>query len=107
MGISEEIIRNEAITELNNSRSGTLTTTELIQLLEDRLKPTGKDAELARDRSDTYFSQKVRNLVSHRNQSTGLVARGLATYDSSIEGWTITDAGRAFARQAVQEKLDL
>lgn len=103
MGITEETIRNEAINELNNSKSGTLTTTELIELLEDRLKPTGKDAELARDRSDTYFSQKVRNLVSHRNQSTGLVTTGMATYDANIEGWTITDAGREFAGQLTQK----
>jgi hypothetical protein len=30
------------------------------------MEPTGVDAELLYGRSDTHFSQKVRNLVSHR-----------------------------------------
>ena len=43
-----------------------ITTSRLKSLLVDLLKPTGKDAEIAKNRSDTYFEQKVRNLVSHR-----------------------------------------
>lgn len=94
MTYSEAQIRREALKELANSTSGTLTTSELITRLEDRLKPTGKDAEIADGRSDTYFSQKVRNLVSHRNQGPGLVARGYASYDGNNESLTITDSGR-------------
>ena len=94
MSITESEVRNEALVELAGSANGTLTTSELIEVLEARLRPTGKDAELARERSDTYFSQKVRNLVSHRDQSTGLESRGLASYDAEHESWTITDEGR-------------
>ncbi|MGR3476497.1 MULTISPECIES: hypothetical protein [unclassified Sulfitobacter] len=91
---SESQIRTEALKELNNSASGTLTTSQLIELLENRLKPTGKDAEIADGRGDTYFSQKVRNLVSHRDQGPGLARLGYATYDADEESWTITQSGR-------------
>jgi hypothetical protein len=43
-----------------------ITTSKLKLLLGDLLKPTGRDAEIAKGRADTYFEQKVRNLVSHR-----------------------------------------
>ncbi len=100
MNYTEEEVRNEALAELAASPNGCLTTTQLIELLSDRLKPTGHDAEIAYGRSDTYFSQKVRNLVSHRDQGTGLSSRGLATYDASDESWTITDKGRNYLQQA-------
>lgn len=58
-----------------NSRDRT-TTSDLIKKLTGLLKPTGKDAELLKNRKDTKFSQKVRNLVSHRT----LVNFGYATY---------------------------
>lgn len=90
----ESQIRVEALRELAKAPKGTLTTSQLIKRLETRLQPTGKDAEIADGRDDTYFSQKVRNLVSHRDQGTGLVARKLADYDSDSESWTITDLGR-------------
>ncbi|MEM6939940.1 MAG: hypothetical protein AAF509_07410 [Pseudomonadota bacterium] len=88
-------IRIEALWELADSRTGTLTTSELIEYLESRLAPTGRDAEIADGRGDTYFSQKVRNLVSHRDQGPGLSNQGLAIYNPDRESWTITDKGRA------------
>lgn len=100
MTYTEADIRKEAIKELAMSKNGTLTTTELIELLEQRLKPTGKDSEIAIGRSDTYFSQKVRNLVSHRDQATGLLAQGLALYNADDESWTITKAGLDAAEKA-------
>ena len=96
MDYNEEEIRNEALHELSISKNGTLTTTQLIERLESRLQPSGHDADILDQRSDTYFSQKVRNLVSHRDQNTGLSSRGLALYSSDNESWTITDAGRQY-----------
>ncbi|MGR3344462.1 MAG: hypothetical protein ACU0DI_14780 [Paracoccaceae bacterium] len=95
MAITENEIRIAALAELAVSPSGRLTATQLIDRLTDRLMPTGLDAKILDGRSDTYFSQKFRNLVSHRNQGTGFVARGLAVYDSNTESWTILAAGRA------------
>lgn len=97
MRFTEEQIRNEALRELLHAPRQTLTTSELINRLSRRLQPRGQDAEILEGRSDTYFSQKVRNLVSHRNQSTGLVSRGLADYDPNSESWTLTATGRSYA----------
>lgn len=97
MVYTEGQIRDEAMKELLRTHGGTLTTSELIRRLSSRLPLTGKDAVIATNRSDTYFSQKVRNLVSHRSQSTGLQARGLADYDATDESWTLTKIGRAHA----------
>ena len=97
MSYTEAMVRKEALKELLQSPGQTLTTSQLISKLSKKLSPTGKDADIATNRSDTYFSQKVRNLVSHRNQSTGLQARDLADYDAATESWTLTKSGRRFA----------
>lgn len=47
------------------SQNPGISTSELIDSLEIAFRPTGEDAELLEGRSDTKFSQKVRNLVSH------------------------------------------
>ena len=60
-----------------NKESG-LKTSELIILLSAELEISGHDAEILTGRNDTYFSQKVRNLVSHRT----LESKGLATYEN-------------------------
>ncbi len=99
MAISEGEIRTEALKALDQSRNGRMTTAELIVELEARMNPVGQDAKILDGRSDTYFSQKVRNLVSHRNQGTGLVARKLADYDEPTESWSITAAGRKEAKK--------
>lgn len=94
MSYPEEQIRIEALVELAGERNGRLTTTELIRRLEARMRPTGRDAQIMNDRNDTHFSQKVRNLVSHRNQGDGLQVTGLASYDAAFEGWQINQSGR-------------
>ena len=93
MAIREAEVRAAALAELAKAKDGTLTTTQLIDLLTDRMAPTGQDADILNGRGDTYFSQKVRNLVSHRSSGTGLERRGLASYDPDTESWKITDAG--------------
>lgn len=96
MTISESEIRFVTLQLLARSPTGFMSTSDLIEALEKHFQPVGKDAQLARERSDTYFSQKVRNLVSHRDVSTSLQANGYAKYLADQEGWQITDTGRAF-----------
>lgn len=72
---------------------GGLTTTQLIEMLERQLQPTDHDADIITNRSDTYFSQKVRNLISHRESRTSLVSRELVTYDPARHLHKITSKG--------------
>ncbi len=47
---------------------GELTMGELIDILIERMQPSGHDMNIIANRNDTYFSQKVRNLRSHSNK---------------------------------------
>lgn len=68
-----------------------MTTTDLIARLTELLQPSGEDMAILASRKDTKFSQKVRNLRSHKTLSR----RGLAEEPSSPRGeLTITDQGR-------------
>ena len=62
---SEEELICPALYEINKHEQG-LTTSQLIKLLTNTLNPVGKDAEIIPNRKDTFFSQKVRNLISHK-----------------------------------------
>lgn len=71
-----------------------LKTSELIILLSDELEISGSDAEILRGRNDTHFSQKVRNLVSHRT----LENKGLVIYEKIERDGLhkITDKGEKY-----------
>ncbi len=58
---------------------GGVTTTQLIDHLMDVLKPNGYDMEILNNRSDTHFSQKVRNLKSHNS----LTRKNLVEYHNA------------------------
>jgi hypothetical protein len=49
---------------------GFMSTSDLIAELAEIFNPTGLDAQILDGRQDTYFSQKVRNLISHRESNT-------------------------------------
>lgn len=63
---SEKEIAIEAIKIIEEY--GELNMTDMIEILIKRMKPDGHDVEIINGRNDSYFSQKVRNLKSHRNK---------------------------------------
>lgn len=97
--------RELAIPALQAARAagGTITTSNLITQLEQYFQPSGQDAQILTDRNDTYFSQKVRNLISHRGSSTSMFARDYATYDAGSESITIPAQGTNFLDQVPTE----
>jgi len=96
--VTEAQLRIPALQIMAKSKTGFVSTTKLIEELAEIFKPEGKDAQIAQNRSDTYFSQKVRNMVSHRTSSRSLQRREFAIYHKDREGMSITDAGREFLR---------
>lgn len=82
-----------ALRVLENSPEGVAMET-IIKVLEQELEPEGKDAENNPSRSDTRFSQKVRNLKSHDT----LTKKNLATYDEKGI-FKITEQGREYLKQ--------
>lgn len=87
---SELVLPSLYLMSLNSQ--GCISTSELIPLLTDMLKPTGVDNYILNNRSDTYFSQKVRNLKSHDT----LTKNGYAIYNNGT--YYITEKGRKLVR---------
>lgn len=99
MPIPERELVIPALRAAAASATGEITTSDLIQVLTDHFEPDGKDAQIAQGRSDTYFSQKVRNLISHRDSGGSMFTKGYAVYQPEGEAIRITNAGRAFLGQ--------
>ncbi len=72
-----------------------MTTSELVPSLSDLFGPSGADAEILAGRSDTYFSQKVRNMISHRHQTASFISQGMAEYSADQHGLRILDLGKS------------
>lgn len=64
---SEQEIMEVAIKVLEEY--GELNTTELKEVLNDIMNPSGEDLEINKNRNDTKFDQKVRNMISHRDSN--------------------------------------
>lgn len=100
-GISEADLVVPALRLAAQRSDGKISTSDLIKGLTDIFQPAGKDAEIIPGRKDTYFSQKVRNLVSHREGEDSFIANEFADYYSDGPrdgGIKITDAGRRLVR---------
>ncbi|MDN3279128.1 hypothetical protein QWJ07_33025 [Frankia sp. RB7] len=95
--IRERDARIPALRAAAARRDGYISTSDLIQLLEDEFAPTGEDAEILDGRNDTKFSQIVRNLKSHKDASTNIFKRGFA--EEVGDGIRITEAGLRFLNQ--------
>lgn len=96
--ISERQLRAATLELLVKHPKGFMTTSDLIAELEHIFMPEGLDAAILANRSDTHFSQKVRNIISHRGSSTSLMKKGFVIYHKDREGLEITEAGRAFLK---------
>ena len=79
---------------------GSIKMTKLISILRSELQPKGADLSILDGRQDDHFSQKVRNLVSHRT----LVKKGYAKYIQGKEGGgvlTLTQKGMKHSEDAM------
>jgi hypothetical protein len=91
--ISERELVVPTLRLLENGNSGWMATSDIIANLTELFTPSGQDAEILDGRNDTYFSQKVRNMISHRDQPSNFIHRGLAHYKR--HGLLISDRGRS------------
>lgn len=77
-----------------------ITMAEIIKKIEYTMNPTGNDAEILSGRKDTHFSQKVRNLKSHRDYN------GMAEYTDLRNGhYYLTEKGK-FALEKVYNDME-
>ena len=80
-------------------RNGSVSTTELIKELTNVFNPIGEDAEILLGRKDTKFSQKVRNLKSHRESNN----MDEYTEITSDEKYILTDKGNQLLLDNLEE----
>ena len=92
--IKERDLYYPTMKQLAKASGGFLPTSDLISRLEKELNPVGKDAEIIEGRGDTYFSQKVRNIISHKDSPANPIYKGWITYDPIRGGLEITTKGR-------------
>lgn len=95
--ITEEQLVLPALYLMEISPTKSITTTKMKEDLVAIFQPTGADAAIIDGRNDTFFTQKVRNLRSHKK----LEGLGYATYSPPKQGersgsFTITPAGQAY-----------
>lgn len=95
--ISEEQLILPSLYLMDISPNKTISTTNMKDKLTNIFKPTGIDNQLISGRSDTHFTQKVRNLKSHNT----LENFGYATYNNRQQGersgsFTLTQSGKEF-----------
>lgn len=83
-----------ALRLMSERADGFISTSDLIAEISEIFNPIGRDAQIIDGRSDTYFSQKVRNLICHRHGVNSFIVQELANYDEDREGLEITQAGR-------------
>jgi len=92
--ITESELTVPALRVLEENYPHWVRTSDLIKFLTELFKPTGTDAAIFAGRTDTYFSQKVRNMISHRDQRSSFISNGLAEYSEYEQGLQITTLGR-------------
>ncbi len=91
--ISERELVVPTLRLLDYGNRAWMATSDLIAHLTQLFAPSGRDAEILEGRADTYFSQKVRNMISHRDQPSSFIYRGLVHYQRN--GLRISDQGRS------------
>jgi hypothetical protein len=96
VGIRERDLIVPSLRLAANRPNGEIATAELIAELTEMFQPEGEDSDILEGRQDTKFSQKVRNLISHRAGSQTMFSQGYAEYTG--DGIKITQDGRAFVR---------
>lgn len=86
--VTESELVLPALWLMTRKADGFIETSELIRELTNIIQPIGIDADILDGRKDTYFSQKVRNLKSHKT----FERNGYAT--DVHNGFRITEIGR-------------
>lgn len=100
--IRERDLAIPALKAAANKPDGYISTADLISELERIFKPQGLDANTLSGRQDSYFSQIVRNLISHRKTPNSIFAKGYAEYFDDKKGIKITERGQAFLKLLIK-----
>lgn len=95
--VSEAELFKPALQIIASYQNG-ITTSQLIKELMNSMKPVGEDLYILKDRNDVKFTQKVRNLISHRYNKNSIIKNGYVQYIKSYPSGIlkITNNGKRF-----------
>lgn len=95
--ISEAQLFKPALQIIAGYENG-ITTSQLIRQLGIVMKPVGEDLHILKDRNDVKFTQKVRNLISHRYGKNSIIKKGYVQYIEAHPSGIlkITNKGKGF-----------
>lgn len=88
--ISEKDLYKPTLELLADTDDGFLTTSEIISKLEQKFNPSGHDSDIIDGRNDSFFSQKVRNIISHKDTSGNIIFEGWVEHDTVRHGLQLT-----------------
>jgi hypothetical protein len=94
--ISERELVVPTLRLLDAAANGWMATTDITARLTELFTPSGHDAKSLEGRNGTDFAHKVRSMISHRDQPSSFIHRGLAHY--TRHGLQISDQGRSAIR---------
>ena len=95
--ITEQEIFKPAMKIVASNPNG-VSTSRLINEVMRKMNPKGEDMRILKNRGDVKFTQKVRNLISHRNNATSIIRRGYLRYEAGRPSGKlfITQKGQAY-----------
>lgn len=84
---------------------GDLDTSTLKDQIIRMLNPQGENLDSLYNRADTKITQIIRNMISHRTNSTNIIARGLVNYNEINGILSITSNGIRYLDNFMTQKL--
>ena len=82
---------------------GAASTSDIIAYIEKRFRPAGENTHTLEGSGNLWFSQTVRNMISHRKDASNFIRNGYAEYLGAQHGVRITNKGRRLLKALVTE----
>lgn len=95
----KDLVRERQVSMLALSLAlwcGRITTTQLRQACREVFEPVGRNLKPLKNRSDTSWTQIVRNVISHKDVNTSFFKRGLLIYHARSRAITATHEGQQY-----------
>lgn len=93
----------DAILYILLETGGNINTTTVKSYVRSLLEPTGANSTPLLNRNDEVIDQIIRNIVSHRNNSSNIIKKGYVSYVNGI--WNITSSGKSYLNGRMKNRF--
>ena len=95
----------DAILYILLETGGNINTSAVKSHVRSLLEPTGTNLTPLLNRNDEVIDQIIRNIVSHRDNSSNIINRGYVSYINGI--WNITSSGKNYLNSRMKNRFFL